>query len=221
MTATPPDPSPEEGADAPRRRRRPERSETTSRLVRGAQQGATDDFAQLYRKIAPAIFAWANMRLHRTMRAHIEPEEFVQEVWCRALARFHTYDLERAPFRVWVFRIANNTMLEFYRKVTRRLSRSKGISALGLLSMEEVPDEASSVSRKVSRHEGLRAFLSEVEDLAEADRQLLLWRGLEGLSHAEVAARLDISVDAVSKRWQRLRARFESGSLPEAFLAGD
>ena len=52
-----------------------------------------------------------------------------------------------------------------------------------------------------------RVRLARVEDLPEPDRLLLLYRGLEGQSHAEVASALDLTSTAAAKRWGRLRDR--------------
>lgn len=201
-----------------------DRDAMTSRLVHDARAGDTASFAALYQKIAPAIFAWSNLRLPRHLRAWIEPEEIVQEVWVRALDRFHTYDPDRAPFRVWVFRIAGNTLLELMRKVSRQLRvqpAEGGTNSARLLPMEHVPDDVTTVSRRISRSEGLRAFMDAVDQLEEDDKRLLLYRGLEGLPHVQVAERLGISVEAVHKRWQRLRNRFENSTLPQTLLAED
>ena len=51
-------------------------------------------------------------------------------------------------------------------------------------------------------------------DLAMDERNLVLYCGLEGYSCAQAAARLGISPEAATKRWQKLRERMrESGAL--------
>ena len=42
--------------------------------------------------------------------------------------------------------------------------------------------------------------------------------GLEGLSLAETAERVELSRDAVAKRWQRLRTKMMNSKLPEDLL---
>ena len=80
--------------------------------------------------------------------------------------------------------------------------------------LEAVPDDATSVSRRVARNDGLARFIEGLEALDNDDRRLLIYRGLEGLMHEDVAKILDLSVSAVEKRWQRLRARLDSSALP-------
>jgi DNA-directed RNA polymerase specialized sigma24 family protein len=58
-----------------------------------------------------------------------------------------------------------------------------------------------------------------VQSLEEEDRMLLVHLGLEGLSQAEVAERLQIGREAVAKRWQRLMARVAEQKLPREMFA--
>lgn len=190
----------------------------TSYLARDAKDGDADRFARLYDRVAPAVFAWATLRIRPSVRALVDPEDVVQEVWCRALRRFHTFDAENAPFRPWVFRMANNVLLEAFKALRGHpvpRGGADGSTSRKLLAMEGVPDEATSISRKVSRHEGLNRFLEQVMTLSQEDRRLLLYRGLEGLAHCEVAERIGVGEDTVRKRWQRLRTHLETLGVPE------
>ena len=72
---------------------------------------------------------------------------------------------------------------------------------------------------RLARDEQLAAFREAVEALSEEDRALVVHCGMEGMSRAEVAERLGLGVEAVTKRWQRLRARLEERGLPEMLLA--
>jgi DNA-directed RNA polymerase specialized sigma24 family protein len=89
------------------------------------------------------------------------------------------------------------------------------------LAWSQVPDEATSVSRRVARDELLRGFLDRLAMLSDDDRRLFLYRGLEGLSHEDVAERLASAPGAVRKRWERLRTRLVALGLPAALGAAD
>ena len=62
--------------------------------------------------------------------------------------------------------------------------------------------------------DGLLALLSD-------DRRVLVWCGLEGAAAPEVALRLGISVAAVTKRWQRLRARLAASAWVKTLLLSE
>ena len=201
------------------------RGQETARLARAARDGAArgdggEPFAVLYERIAPALYTWADIRIRPSMRIWLEPGDLVQEVWCRALRVFPAFDAEQLSFRFWIFRIAKNVLLEALRKAGSPAARGQTPgSTTRMLALNQVPDEVTGISRRLSRQEELGRFRDWVKELERTDRELLLHHGLEGLSHAEVAERLDLGVEAVAKRWQRLRGKLEQQALPREVLS--
>lgn len=195
------------------------RGELTENLARAAKDGASEPFAELYERIAPALYTWADIRIRPGVRAWLEPGDLVQEVWCRALRVFDQFDPERVSFRYWIFRVAKNVLLESVRKVGSPAFRSQTPgTTTRLFVLNQVPDNVTGISRRLSRQEELGRFRDWVKELEREDRELLVHHGLEGLSHAEVAQRLSLGPDAVAKRWQRLRSKLEQQSLPQEVL---
>jgi DNA-directed RNA polymerase specialized sigma24 family protein len=82
-----------------------------------------------------------------------------------------------------------------------------------------VPYPATTVVTGLARDESRRRLLAAVDAMAETDRRLVLWRGLEGLPYAEVASRLGIAVAAAESRWRRVCQRLRQ-VLPELRLEG-
>jgi RNA polymerase sigma factor (sigma-70 family) len=189
--------------------------EETRELARSARRGEEGSFAELYERIAPALYAWACLRIRPAMRGHVDPEDVVQEVWCRAWRGLAEFDPESSNFRLWVFRIAKNVLLEAFRKAQRVAS---GPGAPGpstkLIQLRDVPDRATAVSRRIARHEGMQAVLKWASDLGEEEQKLFLHCGLEGMPYAEVAERMQLEYDAVAKRWQKLRERAAAFAVP-------
>jgi RNA polymerase sigma factor (sigma-70 family) len=197
----------------------PAGGEKTRDLARAARRGEEGRFAELYERIAPAVHAWASIRIRPEMRGHVDPEDVVAEVWCRAWKAFPKFDAENAGFRPWVFKIAKNVMLEAFRKLQRA---APGAAAAGpstrLLQLQNVPDSATEVSRRIARHEGLQALLKWVEGLEEDEQKLFLHCGLEGMGYTEVAERMQLEYDTVAKRWQKLRERVGQFAAPRDLL---
>jgi len=201
---------------------RPEelRAQETARLARQAREGGSDSFAVLYERIAPALYAWADIRIRPGVRAWLDPADLVQEVWCRALRVFEQFDPENVSFRYWIFRVAKNVLLESVRKVGSPAFRNQNPgTTTRLFALSQVPDEVTGISRRLSRQEELERFRDWVKELERDDRELLVHHGLEGLSHAEVGERLSLGTEAVAKRWQRLRAKLEQQALPREVLS--
>jgi RNA polymerase sigma-70 factor (ECF subfamily) len=197
----------------------PERMDTRELAVR-AHAGDSARFAELYERIAPSLYTWAELRIRPELRQWVDPGDVVQEVWCRAWKVFGTFDPANASFRFWVFRIAKNVLLEAFRKLDnpafKARSRDGASKALELL---DVPDSATAVSRRVSKDESLKLVAKWVQSLEEEDRMLLIHYGIEGLTQAEVAERLSLPRETVAKRWQRLCARIAEQKLPQELFA--
>jgi RNA polymerase sigma-70 factor (ECF subfamily) len=190
-------------------------SQETGRLVRAARDGDVSGFAGLYERIAPSLHTWAELRIRPALRARLEPSDVVQEVWCRAWRKMPSFDPEATPFRPWIFRIAKNVLLEAFRLMERQ---SGGPATPGpttrLFLLENLPDDATAISRRMARDENLAAFGEMLRSLDEDEQKLVLHCGLEGMTHEEVAGRMNLSADAVAKRWQRLRASLFVRGLP-------
>lgn len=167
---------------------------------------------------APALAAWASLRVRGPLERDISADDLVQEVACRAFARREQYDASVAPFRAWLFGIARNVLLRALEDV---VSGARGARAdwLSTQGVHRIPDDATSVTQRALRSDHLREFLDRVDELDDDDRKLIIARGLEGLSHAEVGALLDIEEATASKRWDRLRERLR-GSWADLELTG-
>lgn len=198
-------------------------SPDTQRLAREAHAGDSARFTDLYERIAPALYAWASIRIRPAMRGALDPEDVVQEVWSRAWKAFPGFDPETSSFRMWIFRIGKNVMLEGFRKAQRAGSAagSPAGSSTRLFQQQNVPDSATAVSRRLARHEGVQAVLDWVAKLDEEDQKLFVFCGLEGLSYVEISERTQVHKDTIAKRWQNLRARLGQFVLPRDLLASD
>lgn len=173
-------------------------------------------FEELFPEVAPALFAWASLRVRAPLRARLDPEDVLQEIGFRAWRQFGDFNPSVAPFRAWVFGIAHRVLQEALRSVARSVVR--GVDGQSSFSIGNYPASATSISRRVARDEAVQGFLRRLERLTEDDRRLVMLRGLEGLSHAEVADALSLTPDNAAKRWQRLRDTLANDPLAKVML---
>lgn len=196
-------------------------AQTTGRIARAISEGELQRFEELYARVAPALFAWAQLRLLRELRKHLDAEDVVQEVWIRALEIFDRFDPDRQGFRPWLFSVAKLVLMEASRRVRRRASDLGGHRALtaGLFELDDLPDSVTSISSRMSRDDSIRRFVELVREADPLDHQVLVHFGLEGLSGEETAERLGITREAAFKRWQRLRQRLRERGVGQDWLA--
>jgi RNA polymerase sigma factor (sigma-70 family) len=146
----------------------------------------------------------------------------VQEVWIRAVSIIDRYDSEKVNFRAWIFRVAKNVLLEAMRKLRAdpRL-RMDGGPSTRIFVVQNCPDNVTLMSVRMRRDEGIKMFTDYIEDLDSPDREILVHCGLEGLSAQEVADRLDLTREAVTKRWQRLRETLRGNGMLKGIVIDD
>ena len=88
--------------------------EKTELLVRRAREDP-NCFTELYARIAPVVYAWVRLRLGRSARERLDPEDVVQEVWLRAAKAFEQFDPQRGSFRGWIFQVTKYALLDTFR----------------------------------------------------------------------------------------------------------
>lgn len=192
----------------------------THALAAAVRSGECERFDALYRRVAPALYTWARLRILPSMRNRLDAQDVVQEVWARALARFDSYDAASTPFRAWIFRIGKNVLLEALRQLRDPGPRAwTPGSTTKLAALGALPDEVTSFTTELARDEAIQRFLDVAGSLQSVDRELLVAHGLEGLELREVATRLALSNETVKKRWQRLCARLREQAVHARFLA--
>lgn len=179
-------------------------------------------FAELYLGVAPALHAWACMRLAvgDRDRGRLAPEDLTQEVWLRAFQVFARFDPSRMTFRAWLFAVAKNVLLEVRRRLRNQRPEQPALGSTSrLCALDQVPEEVTSISRRLAKDEDLQRFLDRVHDLPAVELQTVLHCGIEGMPQGEAAARLGELAATTAKRWQRLREQMRSWGAPLGLLA--
>ena len=144
----------------------------------------------------------------RRVRTREDAEDILQEV----MLRIHrsSGELERVErVTAWIYRIASNAIVDYYRKPARRelpAGWQADVEAPGESESAWVADEPDTAEL---RGELARCLSPLVERLPASYRQALVLTELEGLTQAEAAARLGLSVSGMKTRVQRGRGRLK------------
>jgi RNA polymerase sigma factor (sigma-70 family) len=153
-----------------------------------------------------AIYDRHRGELLRFLRARTgdpaEAEDVVQELWLRLR------DLRPGPIsnaRAYLFQMANNLVLDRARERRRRSAREESWTeqsyalAPGPDGEVHTVDPAPTPEAQLLQAEEGRALEAAIAGLPEGARRAFCLHKIEGLSHAEVAARLGISRSGVEK----------------------
>lgn len=159
--------------------------------------------AGLYQAHANELHGFARRRAGRQ-----EAEDVVQDTYLHLRQRGNAATLEHP--RPYLFRIAANLAMDMARKTKVRL-RYAG-EGFALACHAEAPASPEAAAGGVMELRRLQASLAELPPLC---RDAFLLSRIEDLTHAEIAARLGVSVRTIdrhmAKAWEHLRGHFGRG----------
>nr|WP_254911388.1 sigma-70 family RNA polymerase sigma factor [Sphingomonas sp. CDS-1] len=163
-------------------------------LALAGQQSA---YGELMRRHRDGVF--------RLARGHAgdatEALDITQETFISAFAALARYDGAR-PFRLWIARIAINKCHDWARRraVRRFFTFARPIEEAGVVADAALtPEEAVQSQAELARiHAAIAALPGNLKDV-------LVLRGIEGISQAEAAQILGVSEKAVETRLYRAR----------------
>jgi RNA polymerase sigma-70 factor (ECF subfamily) len=135
----------------------------------------------------------------RLMGSVIDGEDVVQDTLIRAFVALK--DLEEAPpLRPWLFRIGHNRALDLLRSQEVRVAEP--IDAAADVADSAQPDPLEVVMRK----EAVKTAVSRFVELPSLQRSVVILKDVLDESLIEIAALLDLTVDAVKGHLARGRA---------------
>ncbi len=144
-------------------------------LVRQAQAGDAEAFGQLYERYLADVYKFFFYRTGSQDQAEDLTEDTFFKAW-RHLQRLKPEDA--ANFRMWLFRIARNTLIDHYR--TQR--DEAPLEALG-----EGPAEPSGVEERIVHMQDQERVAQALQRLPDRLRDVIIYRFLHNLSHEETA----------------------------------
>ena len=145
-------------------------------LIQASIEGDGKAFEALYVHYMDAIYRYIFFRVGDELQA----EDLTEETFVRAWEALPKYQHRKYPFSSWLYRIAHNLVIDHYR-------RKKPVPiSNGLMRTYSNPNE--SLDRIVDRKHEIQLLVKAVQKLNELEREIVLLRFVEGLSHKEIAA---------------------------------
>jgi RNA polymerase sigma factor (sigma-70 family) len=155
----------------------------------------------------------------RLMGSVIDGEDVVQDTLVRAFVALQDLEEqgleETPPLRPWLFRIAHNRALDLLRSRAVRMTEPIGAAS-------DVADQASpDPVEMLMRQEAVKTAVSRFVELPTLQRSVVILKDVLDEQLTEIAALLDLTVDAVKGHLARGRARLrqinaQAGPLLEA-----
>lgn len=179
-----------------------------SRLVIEARHGDGLARSEICRQVREYLWGRVDRDLDQRLRAKLNPSDIAQQAMLRMVEGLEDFrGSSSREFYAWLNSILRNEILsvrrDYYRQ-RRDVRREEG-PADGE-SFEPKANQPS-VDATIRQREQLEQFREVIERLPEDYARVVRLRGIEELPFAEIAARMERSVDSVSKLWSRALIR--------------
>ncbi len=172
-------------------------------LVLKCQSGNGQFFGQLYERYFKKIYSFIYSRTYQKQIT----QDLTSQVFYKALENLYSFNHSKGRFSTWVFQIARNCLIDFYR--TRHQAED----------IESVWDLAStaSVERDADVALAFEKLGKYLQTLEKIPREILLMRLWDGLSYKEIAQILKLGESNCKMTFSRTLAKLQK-ELPLAAL---
>ncbi len=175
------------------------RTSTDIELVKRAQRGESEAFADLFHAHKARIYSICLRMTNNTAQA----EDLTQDAFLQVFRKLSTFKGNSA-LSTWLYRIAVNTVLMHFRK-----------KALKQVSLDEPSShDATMVKREYGSRDGRLAgavdritLARAIKDLPTGYRTIFLLHEVEGYEHQEIAKILDCSVGNSKSQLHKAKLR--------------
>jgi RNA polymerase sigma-70 factor, ECF subfamily len=165
-----------------------------ARLMLRYRDGDADAFLALYARHKGPLYRY----LLRQVRNAVVAADLFQEVWSRLVATRSRYEA-RAKFATYLFHIAHNCTIDFFRRDLRLRHAARPDNADTHSTEPEVPeDQRPDGIAEFSEQQS--AFLAALGSLPQEQREAFLLHEETGLTIEEIARVTDVGIETAKSR---------------------
>jgi RNA polymerase sigma-70 factor (ECF subfamily) len=170
---------------------------TNTDQIMQAQKGDPVILGRLYERYHLGIYRYLYYRVSEQQAA----EDLTSEVFLRMLRYLASYQPGQVSFRAWLFQIAHNLVVDYYRMMSHR--NHLQLDETRLTANDDPETEADRGFTSAS----LQAALAKLSD---EQREVIILRFIAGLPIVQVAETLSKSVDSIKGLQRRALANLRA-----------
>lgn len=153
-------------------------------LIRQARSGNSEAFAQLYDAYLERVYRFIYFRVSDDETA----EDLTSQVFLKAWENLERYKVSSSPYIAWLYTIARNLVIDYYRTKKESLSLDDAVS---------VASEAQPPVEEVEVRLDLEAMRDALHSLTEDQQQVLILRFIDGLPNENIAKMMNRKEGAI------------------------
>lgn len=158
------------------------------------QSGDFQAFGVLYEKYIDSIFAF----VYRKTSDREIAEDITSQVWIKTLKSLEYFgEKENAGFKSWIYRIANNTVIDYYRTKKENIDIDT-IAEIGI---------SWDFAKEIDDKDKLTKVVEYMDLLKPIEREIVTLRIWDDVSYSEIAKICDKKEDNCKKIFSRALAK--------------
>ena len=184
-------------SDASEQPARRESTEHVRALVELAQKGDRASLEELYLIHFDRIYSY----LHMTVANRHDAEDLTTQTFLKMLESIGRFRWQSAPFSAWLFRIAHNLSMDYFRSRRRWQPEAEVPEPYG----SEEPSAETEAMQSIGR----QSMLDLIDTLSQEQQQVLTLKFVFNFANADVAKILDKSEGAIKSLQHRALASLQ------------
>ncbi len=161
-------------------------------IIKSVLSGDSSQFALLWNKYNKQIFA----NVLKLVRSIDDADDIVQDTFLKAFNALHSYN-HTFPFPAWLYKIASNTCIDYFRRKRIRPISIENINREGRDIYDIIPDKSIPIDVHIINNEMKEALLKAVELLPLRYKQCIQLRHFEELSYEEISLSMNLPLGTV------------------------
>jgi len=161
-------------------------------IIRSVLSGDSSQFALLWQKYNKQIFA----NVLKLVRSIDDADDIVQDTFLKAFNALHSYN-QTYPFPAWLYKIASNTCIDYFRRKRIRPISIENINREGGDIYDIIPDKSTPIDVNIINNETKEELLKAVEQLPLRFKQCIQLRHFEELSYEEISIKMNLPLGTV------------------------
>ena len=177
--------------------------ETDESLMLRYASGNLQAFNMLYDRHEMGVWRY----VFRSVRVQAVADDLLQDVWF-ALARHAPQYQPTAKFKTWLFTLAHNRLVDYFRTAKNHVSLDEDAESdsLGLVHTLAA-NSGFGPLRRLESKEQAQALLEAIEQLPFAQREAFMLQAEAGMDVQEIAATTGVSFETAKSRLRYARSR--------------
>lgn len=163
-------------------------------------QKTTLDMEEVYQTYFPKVYNYVFYKLLNKENT----EDIVSQVFMKLLKHQGRFDSDKASLKTWIFRITDNTLIDFYRKQRPSVSIDNEETGLDNRLRVEFDDQYDDVLSPMRQ-----TVFNALKQLSERERTFVYYKYYLNITNREIAREMNMNENTVSAILSRARQKLK------------